>query len=98
MSRNLPLPFFAVAPDEYDALYHDEITRSFATFLRNSQNPGVGRHSALTLTALQTDDSYLETGALFEVGGFVKIAKLDSPHVRGLSGTGGVGTVTVSLP
>ena len=35
-------------------------------------------------------------GALFQQDGFVKIALIDKPHVRGSSATGAVGTVTVT--
>ena len=95
MSRNLILPFFAVPPAQYDQQYFANLTRSFAVYMEQQQNPGEERATRLTLTDLQTDDSGLETGALFQQGGFVKIALINSPHVRGLSGTCGVGTVTV---
>ena len=98
MSRNLVLPFFPVAPPEYNQHYLEEVVRSFAVYLENMQNPGEGRHTTLTLTNLQTDDSGLETGALFQQAGFVKIALIDTPHVRGSTATGAVGTVTVSTP
>lgn len=95
MSRNLILPFFAVPPAQYNQSYFANLTRSFATYLEQQQNPGAGRNTELTLTNLQTDDSGLETGALFQQGGFVKIAQLNSPHVRGSSALGSVGTVSV---
>jgi hypothetical protein len=50
----------------------------------------------MVLTNLQTDDSGLETGALFQQDGFVKITLINTPHVRGSAGTGAVGTVTVT--
>jgi len=96
MSRNLVRPFFAVPPEKYDRQYMAEIVRSFAVYLEQMQNPGEGRNTRLVLTNLQTDDVGLETGALFQQGGFVKITLIDSPHVRGSSGTGAVGTVTVT--
>ena len=96
MSRNLILPFFAVPPTEYDQQYFANLTRSFAIYMEQQQNPGEERATRLTLTDLQTDDYGLETGALFQQGGFVKVALSNSPHVRGSTGTGGVGTVTVN--
>ena len=96
MSRDLILPYFAVPPSEYDQSYFANLTRSFATYMQQQQNPGEERATNLTLTALQTDDSGLETGALFQQDGFVKIALINKPHVRGSSGTGGVGSVTVT--
>jgi hypothetical protein len=96
VSRNLILPFFAVPPREYDQQYFANLTRSFAIYMEQQQNPGEERATKLTLTDLQTDDSGLETGALFQQGGFVKVTLGNTPHVRGSTGTGGVGTVTVN--
>ena len=96
MSRNLILPFFAVPPAQYDQQYFANLTRSFAVYMEQQQTPGEERATRLTLTDLQTDDSGLETGALFQQDGFVKITLGNSPHVRGSTGTGGVGTVTVT--
>lgn len=95
MSRNLILPFFAVPPAQYDQQYFANLTRSFAVYMEQQQNPGEERATRLTLTDLQTDDSGLEIGALFQQGGFVKVTLGNTPHVRGSTGTGGVGTVTV---
>tara|TARA_R100001480_G_scaffold140798_2_gene138098 strand:+ start:328 stop:624 length:297 start_codon:yes stop_codon:yes gene_type:complete len=96
MSRNLTLPFFAVPPGEYRQQYFAELVRSFTVYLAQQQNPGEGRNTELVLTNLQTDDSGLETGALFQQSGFVKITLINSPHVRGSVGTSAVGTVTVT--
>jgi hypothetical protein len=96
MSRNLPLPYFAVPPGDYNQQYFAELVRSFSVYLTQQQNPGEGRNTQLVLTNLQTDDSGLETGALFQQDGFVKIALINSPHVRGSAGTSAVGTVTVT--
>ena len=96
MSRNLILPFFAVPPTEYNQQYFANLTRSFAIYMEQQQNPGEERATRLTLTDLQTDDYGLETGALFQQGGFVKVTLSNSPHVRGSTGTGEVGTVTVT--
>jgi len=98
MSRNLVRPYFPIPPQEYNQVYFAEVVRSFSTYLEQMQNPGEGRNTQLVLTNLQTDDSGLETGALFQQDGFVKIALADMPHVRGSSATGGVGSVTVSTP
>jgi hypothetical protein len=96
MSRNLVLPFFPVAPQQYDQQYFAEVVRAFSVYLEQMQNPGEGRNTQLVLTNLQTDDSGLETGALFQQDGFVKITLINTPHVRGSAGTGAVGSVTVT--
>ena len=91
MSRNLVLPFFPVPPEEYNQAYMIEIMRSFSVYL------------GLALTNLQTDDQGLAPGELFNyrdasgMMGFVKIAVADISNLRGNSGTGGVGAVTVVI-
>ena len=96
MSRNLPLPYFPIPPGEYQQEYFAEVIRAFSVYMQNMQNPGEGRNTALVLTNLQSNDQGLETGALFEHDGFVKITKANAPHVGGISATGEVGSVTVS--
>ena len=96
MSRRLSRPYFPIPPAQYQQNYFTEVIRAFSVFLEQVQNPGDVRATELTLTDLQTDDSGLETGALFQQNGFVKIALINTPHARGSSGTGAVGTVTVS--
>lgn len=96
MSRNLNRPYFGIPPVGYDQRYFAELVRSFSIFLDQNQNPGEGRNTTIVLTNLQTDDVGLETGTLFQQDGFVKIVLRNSPHVRGASATGGVGTVTVT--
>lgn len=98
MSRNTNLPFFGVPPREYKAEYFNRLIQDFAVYLRRMQNPGEGRNTQLVLTNLQTDDSGLENGGLFQQEGFVKIAIAYMPHVRGSAATASVGTVTVSTP
>ena len=96
MSRRLVRPYFPIPPAQYQQNYFTEVIRAFSVFLEQVQNPGDVRATELTLTDLQTDDSGLETGALFQQDGFVKITLINKPHARGSVGTGSVGTVTVS--
>ena len=95
MSRNLPLPFFPIPPNQYTPQYFAEIVRAFSLYMEQIQNPGEGRHTQLVITALQTDDSGLEPGTLFSHDGFVRIPLIDRPYVRGQVGTSEVGSVTV---
>jgi len=97
MSRNLVRPYFPVPPQGYDQSYFAEIIRSFSTYINQQQNPGEGRNTFTVFTNLQSNDYGLETGAVFEADGFLKITKVNTPHVAGSSGTGGVGTVTVTI-
>ena len=89
MSRRLSRPFFPIPPPQY--------MQNYFVYLDQMQNPGDIRGTQLTLTELQTDDSGLETGALFQHNGFVKIAQLDTASVRGSGGTGQAGQVTVVI-
>jgi hypothetical protein len=96
MSRSLVRPLFPNAPDMYNRVYQEEVVRAFSVFLQQLQNPGDARHTDLTLTALQSNDQGLETGALFQVDGFVKITQANTPHVAGVGSTGAAGSVTVT--
>jgi hypothetical protein len=96
MSRNLVRPYFPIPPAEYERSYFAEVIRSFSTYLEQTQNPGEGRNTFAVFTNLQTDDVGLETGTIFNHGGYVKIAQANTPHVRGSAGLGQVGSVTVT--
>ena len=97
MSRNLNLPYFPIPPDEYSQQYFAEVLRSYSTYLQNMQNPGEGRNTFTVFTNLQTDDSGLEVGAVFEHNGQLRVPLAYSPYVRGSQATGTVGTVTVTI-
>ena len=96
MSRNLNLPFFPVPPQEYNYQYFAELVRAYSNYLQQMQNAGEGRNTFTVFTDLQTDDSGLEVGAVFNHGGYLKITEANTPHARGSEETGGVGTVTVT--
>jgi hypothetical protein len=95
-SRRLVRPYFPIPPRDYDQAYLNEVIRAFSVFIQQIQNPGDARHTELTLTELQSNDQGLETGALFEVDGFVKISRSFNPHLAGVGSTGAVGSVTVT--
>ena len=96
MARLLPPPQFPIAPREYTQEYADSIVRTFSIFIQQFLSPGEGRNTNLTLTALQENDFNLETGALFQQDGFVKIVIVNRPHPSGLSATASTGAVTVT--
>jgi len=64
-NRRLTVPFFPRPPREYDQNYFAEIVRSFSNFLRQSQNPGDGRFTEITLTDLPTSDTGLRDGDVY---------------------------------
>lgn len=95
-NRNLIRPFFPDPPSDYNQRYMQEITRAFSVFISQFQNPGDARNTTLTLTNLPSTDQGLETGALFQVDGFLKITQAHSPHVVGATCLAKVGEVKVT--
>ena len=73
MSRELVPPQFPLAPEEYDRQYFDEMVRSLTQLVVQLQNPGELRGTKITLTNLPTSEVGLETGALYNDGGTVKV-------------------------
>ena len=73
MSRSLVPPQFPLAPEEYDRQYFDEMVRSLTQLVVQLQNPGELRGTKITLTDLPTSATGLETGALNNDGGTVKV-------------------------
>jgi|TARA_R100001460_G_scaffold70687_4_gene111356 hypothetical protein len=69
----VPLPQFPLPPEEYDRVYFDELVRSLTQLVTQIQNPGELRGTKITLTDLPTSDTGLESGALYNDGGTVKI-------------------------
>jgi hypothetical protein len=94
---NSPAPFFPTPPEEYSRQYMAQVVRAFAVFVQQVNNPGDAIFTTLRLTNLQSNDQGLETGALFQHDGFVKITQANSPHLAGVSGTSVLGTVTVVI-
>ena len=97
-TRQVPAPLFPYPPTEYQQQYFADIVRAFGVFVEQQRNPGEARATKMTMTALPSDfDVSLETGALFEVDGFVKISKLNAPHPQGNGSTTTLGSVAVTI-
>ena len=73
MSRDLVPPQFPLAPEEDDRQYFDEMVRSLTQLVIQIQNPGELRGTKITLTDLPTSATGLESGALYNDSGTVKI-------------------------
>ena len=73
MSRELVPLQFALPPEEYDASYFNDMVRSLSQLVVQINNPGELRGTRITLTDLPTSSVGLETGALFNDNGTVKI-------------------------
>ena len=73
MSRELAPIQFALPPEEYDRAYFDDVVRSLSQLVVQMRNPGELRGTKITLTDLPTSSEGLETGALFNDNGTVKL-------------------------
>jgi|TARA_R100001015_G_C4629514_1_gene190428 hypothetical protein len=73
MSRQLVPPTFSLPPEEYDVRYFNDLIRSLSQLVTQLQNPGELRGTKITLTDLPTSDEGLETGALFNDNGTIKV-------------------------
>ena len=70
--QNSP-PRLPEAPDQYDPQYMADLLRALEIFISQERTPGEMRGTKITLTELPTSSSGLETGALFNDSGTVKI-------------------------
>ena len=52
MSQPTNIPFFAAAPAEYQQSYMAQVTRAFALYTQQQQNPGPVRANTLNLSGL----------------------------------------------
>ena len=74
MSVNkVPLAQFSLPPEEYDVSYFNDMVRSLTQLVVQINNPGEIRGTKITLTDLPTSSDGLETGALFNDNGPVKV-------------------------
>lgn len=73
MSRQLVPPQFSVPPEEYDRTYFDDMVRSLSQLVIQLNNPGELRGTKITLTDLPISPSGLETGALYNDNGTIKV-------------------------
>ena len=73
MSRELAPIQFALPPEEDDRAYFDDLVRSLSQLVVQMRNPGELRGTKITLTDLPTSSDGLETGALFNDNGTVKV-------------------------
>ena len=97
MDRRTTPPVFPRPPLEYDPRYFSDLARALASLVIYIQTPGEGRQTTIVLTNLQSDDYGLEPGTTFQVNGALRVSVLHLPYVRGVSGAGSVGSVTVTV-
>ena len=68
-----PPPRLPEAPTDYDPQYMADLLRALEIFISQERTPGEMRGTKLTLTDLPTSASGLETGALYNDSGTVKV-------------------------
>ena len=69
----VPPPRLPEPPEQIDRQYVEDLVRSLEIFISQERNPGELRATKITLTDLPTSSSGLETGALFNDSGTIKI-------------------------
>jgi len=72
-SNQIAPPRLPEPPVEYTQQYMADLLRALELFIAQERNPGEMRGTKITLTNLPTSSSGLETGALFNDSGTVKI-------------------------
>ena len=73
-SNQVAPPRLPEPPIEYTQQYMADLVRSMQVFIEQERNPGEMRGTKLTLTDLPTSATGLETGALYNDNGTVKVA------------------------
>ncbi len=69
----IPPPRLPEPPEQITRQYVEDLIRSLEIFIAQERNPGELRATKITLTDLPTSSSGLETGALFNDSGTIKI-------------------------
>ena len=72
-SNQIAPPRLPEPPVEYTQQYLADLIRALGLFIAQERNPGEMRGTKLTLTNLPTSASGLETGALYNDSGTVKV-------------------------
>tara|TARA_R100000315_G_C5125726_1_gene71815 strand:+ start:92 stop:397 length:306 start_codon:yes stop_codon:yes gene_type:complete len=90
-------PTFLSPPFSYDVGYFGTLSANLNILVAQIENPGLVKTSGLNITNLLNNDTTLAVGDVFEVDGFLKVSRINNPHVAGNVGTGSVGSVTVTI-
>ena len=72
-SNQIAPPRLPEPTSEYSASYMQDLIRALEIFIEQERNPGELRGTKITLTNLPTSATGLETGALFNDNGTVKV-------------------------
>ena len=72
-SNQVAPPRLPEPPIEYTQQYMADLVRSIEVFIEQERNPGEMRGTKITLTDLPTSATGLETGALYNDSGTIKV-------------------------
>ena len=72
-SNQIAPPRLPDPPEVLDQRYMQDLIRALELFIQQERNPGELRGTKITLTDLPTSASGLETGALYNDSGTVKV-------------------------
>lgn len=72
-SNQIAPPRLPDPPEVLDQRYMQDLIRALELFIQQERNPGELRGTRITLTDLPTSASGLETGALYNDSGTIKI-------------------------
>jgi hypothetical protein len=97
MDSRLSPPIFTRAPQQYEQAYFNDLVRALISLITYVKAPGEGRQTTIVLTNLASNDSGLETGTIFQVNGALRVSVVNRPYVAGLSSTGRVGSVSITV-
>ena len=53
-TKEAPVPYFPIAPQQYNQRYFSEVVRAFSVYLQQAQNPGTAVFNTLNLLNLPT--------------------------------------------
>ena len=89
-------PALPLAPVEYDQQHMAQLIGALRLYFTQSDSNAALQIDGLRLLNLPTSGYNLPEGTVFQDGEFLKIVSLNFAYVQGVSGTGSVGSVTIT--
>jgi hypothetical protein len=89
-------PALPLAPVEYDQQHMAQLIGALRLYFTQSDSNAALQLDGLRLLNLPTSGYNLPEGTVFQDGEFLKIVSLNFAYVQGVSGTGSVGSVTIT--
>ncbi len=90
-------PALPLAPIEYDQQHMAQLIGALRLYLTQADSNAALQIDGLRLLNLPTSGYNLPEGTVFRDGEFLKIVLPNFAYLQGVSGTGNVGTVTVTV-